>query len=387
MHVSGRLLIKNGVIAAHGPPHQADVLCEGPRIVAIGRHIDAEGATQFDAAGLMLGPGFVDVHVHGGGGHSFFTRDADRVRAYAAWAPRNGVTSFLVSTVGEDDAATLETLWALAPTIGSTAGAEPLGFHLEGPFINPVRKGAFPPSYLRAPSRDEFARYQHAAGGMIRQVTIAPELPLALDLAAAIAVSGAIPAMGHTDATAEQARAGFDSGIRHVTHVYNAMRPLHHRDGGPIAAALLQDSATCELICDGAHVAPDALRLAYRALGPARAVVVTDNLHIAGTELQGGDFGGEHIEVSGAKAVRSDGTIVGSVATMDVHFRNSIAFLGIDLAAAFRICSTNPARVAGAGARKGALDRGKDADIVMLDADRDVVATVCRGQIAYRRGR
>jgi N-acetylglucosamine-6-phosphate deacetylase len=165
------------------------------------------------------------------------------------------------------------------------------------------------------------------------------------------------------------------------------MRPLHHRDGGPIAAALLQDSATCELICDGAHVAPDALRLAYRALGPGRAVVVTDNLHLAGTAIESADFAGEHIEVSGAKAVRSDGTIVGSVATMDQHFRNSMAFLAIDLAAAFRICSTNPARVAGAAGRKGALDRGKDADIVMLDADRTVAATICRGDIAYRRER
>jgi N-acetylglucosamine-6-phosphate deacetylase len=381
----GRLLIKNGVLAAAPAPKHADVLCEGTRIIAIGRNIQADGAQVLDAAGLTLGPGFIDVHVHGGGGSSFFTRDPDRIRDYARWAPRNGITSFLVSTVGSDDADTLETLWALAPTIGACDGAEPLGFHLEGPFINPLRKGAFPPAFLRVPARDEFARYQEAAAGMIRQVTMAPELPLALELASAISISGAIPAMGHTDATTAQARAGFDAGIRHVTHLYNAMRPIHQREGGPIVAALLQDNLSCELICDGAHVAPELLRLAYRTLGPSRTVVVTDNLHIAGTDIESGEFGGENISVSGRKAVRTDGTIVGSVATMDEHFRNTIAFLGIDLPTAFRLCATNPARVAQAHDRKGAIERGMDADIVLLDAGMNVAVTICRGDIAYRR--
>jgi N-acetylglucosamine-6-phosphate deacetylase len=383
--MAGRLLIKNGVLAAAPAPKLADVLCEGPRIVAIGRNIRADGAQVLDAAGLTIGPGFIDVHVHGGGGSSFFTRDPQRVRDYGRWAPRNGVTSFLISTVGRDDADTLETLWGLAPTVGQNSGAEPLGFHLEGPFINPVRKGAFPPDFLRAPARDEFARYQDAAGGMIRQVTMAPELPLALELATAIAVSGAIPSMGHTDATSIQALVGFEAGIRHVTHLYNAMRPIHQREGGPVVAALLQNNVTCELICDGAHVAPELLRLAYNALGPARTVVVTDNLHIAGTELESGEFGGENIVVSGSKAVRTDGTIVGSVSTMDQHFRNTVAFLGIDLSTAFRLCAANPARVAQAQERKGVIERGMDADIVLLDPEMQVAATICRGEIAYRR--
>jgi N-acetylglucosamine-6-phosphate deacetylase len=383
--MTGRLLIKNGLVAAGGVPRRADILCEGPRIVAIARDIRADGAEVLDAAGLTVGPGFIDVHVHGGGGSSFFTQDADRVRAYSRWAPRNGVTSFLVSTVGRDDMETLHTLRALAPAIGEAGGAEALGFHLEGPFINPLRRGAFPPEYLRAPAREEFARYQDAAAGLIRQVTIAPELPLALELAVAIAASGAIVAMGHTDATTVQARAGFDSGISHVTHLYNAMRPVHQREGGPIVAALLQDSLTCELICDGAHVAPEPLKLAYRALGPSRTVVVTDNLGIAGTDSPGGEFGGETITVSGRKAAKDDGTIVGSVATMDEHFRNVQRFLGIDVSTAFRICAANAARVAGAAGRKGVIDRGMDADLVLVDPNCEVAATVCRGEVVYRR--
>ena len=378
------LIIRNGILALPAGPHRADVLCEGDRIAVIGRDLVAPEAEVIDATGLTVGPGFVDIHVHGGGGHSFFTRDHHHVTAYSAWAPRNGVTSFLVSTVGRDADETAAILGGLAPAIILPgAGAEPLGFHLEGPFINPLRKGAFDPAMLRPPSIGEFARFQETAGGLIRQVTLAPELPGGPDLAAAITHTGAVAAMGHTDATADQARHGFEAGIRHVTHLFNAMRPIHQREGGPAVAALLEDELTCELICDGAHVAPDVLRTAYRLLGPSRTVIVTDNLHLAGAGATTGRFAGASIEVSGTKAVRGDGTIVGSVATMDQHFRNAVGFLGVDLATAFRLCSTNPARVAGSGRRKGSIEPGHDADLVLLDANLRVMATVCRGEVAW----
>lgn len=378
-----RLLIRSGVLALPSGPMHADVLCEGGRIVAIGRGIVAPDVAVLDAEGLTVGPGFIDVHVHGGGGHSFFTRDPERVHSYAEWAPRNGVTSFLVSTVGTDPEDTAAIFAALAPTVHEDGAAEVLGFHMEGPFINPVRHGAFPTGMLRAPSIEEWESFQEAAGGHIRQVTLAPELPGALLLARAIDRSGAAPALGHTDATSEECSVGFDAGIRHVTHLFNAMRPIHQREGGPIVSALLRESATCELICDGAHVAPEVLRMAYRILGPTRTVIVTDNLHLAGLEAESGRFAGEEVTVSGAKAAKADGTIVGSVATMDQHFRNAVEFLGIDLATAFRLCSTNPAAVAGASARKGRVERGYDADLVLLDADLQVRATVCRGKVVF----
>lgn len=383
--MSRRLILRNGVVALPSGPSRADVLCQDGRIVAIGNSLNAGDAESVNAAGLTIGPGFVDVHVHGGGGHSFFTHDAQRIRDYAAWAPRNGVTSFLVSTVGQDADDTVAIFGALRPTVNGSGGAEVLGFHMEGPFINPVRHGAFPPGMLRPPVREEFLRFQEAAGGHIRQVTMAPELPLALDLAGAITASGAIPAMGHTDANSEQCRAGFDSGIRHVTHLFNAMRPIHQREGGPIVAALLEDQVTCELICDGAHVDPAPLLMAYRMLGPQRAVVVTDNLHLAGMPAETGRFAGEEVTVSGGKAAKADGTIVGSVETMDQHFRNTMRFLGISISTAFRLCSTNPARVAGASNRKGQVERGMDADLVLLDGDLQVQMTICRGDVAFDR--
>lgn len=381
--MSQRLLIRSGVLSLPSGPHRADMLCEGGKVVAIGRDIEAPGARVVDASGLSVGPGLIDVHVHGGGGHSFFTQDRARIEAYARWAPRNGVTSFLVSTVGNGPDETEAILAALAPTVGETAGAEVLGFHLEGPFINPVRHGAFPPGMLRAPSVAEWERFDAAAGGTIRQVTLAPELDGALALVRAVERSGGIPAMGHTDATTAECARGFEAGIRHVTHLFNAMRPIHQREGGPVVAALLEDGATCELICDGAHVDPSPLRLAYRVLGPARTVVVTDNLHLAGLEATSGRFAGEDVTVIGAKAAKADGTIVGSVATMDTHFRNTLEFLGVDLATAFRLCSSNPARVAGAAGRKGQIERGFDADLVFLDSELHVRLTVCRGEVAF----
>lgn len=381
--MSRSIILRNGVLALPSGPSRADILCQGGKIIAIGNGLNAEDAEVINVAGLTIGPGLIDVHVHGGGGHSFFTHDAQRIRDYAAWAPRNGVTSFLVSTVGRDANDTERMFNALRVTVHATTGAEVLGFHMEGPFINPARHGAFPEEMLRAPVREEFLRFQEAAGGHIRQVTLAPELALARELAVAIASSGAIPAMGHTDATSVQCRAGFDSGIRHVTHLFNAMRPVHQREGGPVVAALLEDQVTCELICDGAHVAPGPLLMAYRILGPHRTVVVTDNLHLAGMQAETGRFAGEEVTVSGGKAAKADGTIVGSVETLDQHLRNAMRFLGINLSTAFRLCSTNPARVAGASERKGRIERGMDADLVVLDGNLQVQMTICRGEIAF----
>ncbi|HQW50491.1 MAG TPA: N-acetylglucosamine-6-phosphate deacetylase [Tepidiformaceae bacterium] len=380
-----RLIIRSGILALPSGPARGDVLCEGGRIVAIGADLEPGDARVIEAGGYTVGPGLIDIHVHGGGGHSFFTRDAARIAAYSAWAPRNGVTAFLASTVGDDPGGTAAILAALAPAVSATAGAEMLGFHREGPFINPARRGAFPANVLRAPALAEWTQLAEAGRGAIRQVTIAPELPGALEIIQAIAGSGAVAALGHTDATTAECAAGFDAGIRHVTHLFNAMRPIHQREGGPIVAALLDDRVTCELICDGAHVVPELLRMAYRLLGPERAVVVTDNLHLAGVEATSGSFAGEEVVVSGAKAAKADGTIVGSVATMDAHFRNAMHFLGIDTATAFRLCSANPARVAGVGNRKGRLEPGFDADLVVLDEHLEVRATVCRGQVAFER--
>ena len=364
---------------------RTDVSIRDSVVTALEHRSPGEGHA-LDAAGSAVLPGFIDIHVHGGGGHSFFTRDPARIEAYAQWAPRNGVTSFLVSLVGNDAEDTCVMLAALKPALtGSNYAAQPLGFHLEGPFINPVRKGAFPEPVLRAPVAEEFVRYQDAAGGAIRQMTVAPELPGAHDVADAAVGSGCRAAMGHTDASFEEARRGLAGPFSHVTHLFNAMRPLHQRDGGPIAAALLSD-ATCELIFDGVHVSSEVLRLAYRNLGPNRTIVVTDNLYLAGTDVAEGTFAGGTVRSGAGVARRGDGTIVGSTMTLDDHFRNATRFLNVDLATASQLCSTNAARLLGMQDR-GVIGVGAVADFVLLDEALEVVATVCRGRLAYLRPR
>jgi N-acetylglucosamine-6-phosphate deacetylase len=375
------VLIRGALAVLESSVERLDILVEGRRIVAFGRDLDARGPVV-EAGGLFAGPGFVDIHVHGGGGYSFFRAREVEVRGYAAWAPRHGVTSFLVSTLGPDPDGTAELLRVLRPA-KDAEGAEPLGFHLEGPFLNPVRKGAFPPAMLRAPDPGEFASYQEAAGGAIRVVTVAPELPGATELVSAVVATGAVAAMGHSDATAAEARAGFEAGISHVTHLFNAMRPIHQREGGAAVAALLAEGVSCELICDGVHVSEEVLSLALRLLGPARAVAVSDNLEIAGVAGVDGRFGSETVRAGRGAAVRDDGTLVGSIATFDEHFRRVLRLLGGDLAAAFAVCSANPARVAGYGGRKGVLAAGADADIVLLDREFRVVAAFCRGVLAW----
>lgn len=377
-----RFLIRGALVVLPRETAAVDVLCDDGRIVEIAHDLQAD-ALVVDAQGLTLGPGFIDVHVHGGGGASFFTRDAQRLAAYSAWAPLAGVTAYLVSTAGRHPADLSRTLEGLSPAIGHAPGAESLGFHLEGPFINPIRKGAFDAATLQVPSPAALARAFESAEGKVRQVTLAPELPGARDLLEVCDRSGVVPAMGHSDATYAEASSAIEHGAQHVTHLFNAMRPLHQREGGIAAAALLDSRVTCELICDLAHVAPEMLRLAFRTIGPGRFVCVTDNMHLAGTSAVEAGFMSETVSVSGDAARKEDGTLVGSVLPMDGHFRNLVQRVGLSVADAFRACSTNPAAVAGEAYRKGQVAPGFDADLVLLDAELQVAATFCRGEASY----
>lgn len=360
-----RLLVSDGVLVLPGGPMRAALLCDGSRIVAIGREVEDPTAAILDAGGLTVAPGFIDIHVHGGGGASFLPPRVDDIERFARWAPTHGITSFVASVAGPS----LDDLCAaLSLSVNTTAsGADFLGFHLEGPFLNPVRRGAFPLEWLRLPERLALEQLLEAAAGRLRMVTIAPELPGAAMVAHMADEAGVVVALGHTDASYGQALDALQGVYSHVTHLFNGMRPFHHRDGGATTAALLSQ-ATCELIADGEHLAPEVLRLAYRLLGPSRAVLVSDAVPQAG---------------EGSVARTEDGTIAGSLLPFDEHVRRAAAFLGVDISALVRISSTNPARALGLHHRKGTIERGMDADLVLLDREFRVVATICRGQLTY----
>src|SRR3990170_5464417 len=307
------------------------ILIEGGRIVEVRAGDGAPAAFRaLDLAGLSLAPGFVDVHVHGGGGHSLITEDAEEVRAYARWVVRHGVTGFLVTTLGETPQQLERLIAGALPALGEIeGGARALGLHLEGPFISLKRLGAFRREWALAPDRDVMRGLLAAGRGGVRLVTLAPELEGGESLVREVTAAGAVASLGPSDATYEEALRAFEWGVRHVTHCFNAARPFHHRDPGWLAAALTAEGVSIELIADGVHVHPAALLMAERAKGSEGVVLVTDAIAPAGLGDGNAAIHGASIRVEGGAARLSDGTIAGSVATMDACVRNAAAWLNL----------------------------------------------------------
>jgi N-acetylglucosamine-6-phosphate deacetylase len=359
------------------------VVIEDGRILEVGEGLrPPPQATVTELPDTTLVPGFIDIHVHGGGGFSLATRNPEEVRSYARWVIAKGVTSFLASVVadtpGEDEAYLRAAAQAAGPV---SDGAELLGIHLEGPFVNAARRGALPESWLHAPDVDLFRRLTDAAGGHLRMLTLAPELAGARILLAEAAAAGCVVALGHSDASYEVAREAIAAGARHLTHAFNGMRPFHHREPGLLGAALESHAVTAELIADGVHVHPAAARLLLAAKGVANVALVTDG--VAPVGLSEGTFhiGGREARLSQGRVTLADGTIAGSAATMDVLVRNVVEWGLVPLTEAVRMASTVPARIVGLEGRKGRIAPGYDADLVVLDNGLEVAMTCVRGRI------
>jgi N-acetylglucosamine-6-phosphate deacetylase len=390
-----RLALVNARLITGDAAVEGGLVVEEGRIATVGSGVAAPTDTEVvDLGGCYLAPGFIELHTHGGGGYSLLTEDPAEVEAYARWVAARGVTSFLIGVAGGEHERTLRALRRSAaffdrpspgPPVGR-AGAEALGYFLEGPFLNPRRKGAFPEAWLRAPDVVQFHQYVQATGGRLRLLTLAPELPGGDALIAAALEAGTVPSMGHTDATYEEALHSFEVGIRHVTHCFNGMRPFAHRDPGCLGAALTSPAVICELILDGSHVHPAAAALLVRAKGVDGTVLITDAIPPAGGEGGTIEWEGMRAKVVGRAAVREDGSIIGSVGTADDLVRNAVAWLPVTLPEAVRMVTHNPARVLGLEASKGSLRPGADADLVVLDDELQVVMTLVRGRVVYRRG-
>ncbi len=365
----GAVLVGNGRVLAVGP---AAAVLRPPE----SRLVDC-GATT-------LVPGFVDLHLHGSGGATAMEGVAgiERVGAFVA---RHGVTAWLPTLTplaSIDDLADL--VAGCARAVGSSGrGAEAVGLHLEGPFLNPRRPGAIRPEGFRPPAARDLARLLDAGAGRVRLMTLAPELPGGLDLVRGLVARGVVASVGHTDATLDEAEAAIAAGVSHATHTFNAMRGLHHRDPGVVGAVLASDAVRAELIADGIHVHPTAMQALIRAKGTARVVLITDAVAAAGQGDGVFEFDGRPITVRNGRATLADGTIAGSVATFDDNLRRIVRTCGVPLGEAVRMASTIPAWAVGLADRKGALVGGRDADVVALDADLRVRLTVARGEIVF----
>jgi N-acetylglucosamine-6-phosphate deacetylase len=365
---SGWLATTGAAIEAFGPGTPEAALADGRRV------IDAGGATVL--------PGFVDVHVHGAVGHEVMDGDAAGLVDMSAFFARHGVTSFLATTWTAPRDDTQRALEAVASvTGGDLPGAQILGAHMEGPYLSPGWCGAQDPRSVRPPDLDEARSFLDS--GVVRLITVAPEQLLARELVELCLQRGARVSIGHTDASFEQVADAVAWGARHVTHTFNAMPALHHRRPGPVGAALVLPELLAELIADTHHVHPVVLDAFLRAKGPDGVTLVTDALRPTG--LDGGEFdiGGRRATVEQGVVRLDDGTIAGSLLTMDAALRNLLRATGRPLEELWPTASRNGAIAAGVADRKGAIAPGMDADLVLVDDDVEVRMTVVGGRIVH----
>lgn len=349
------------------------------RIVDVGAGVPLR-APDHDFADAIMVPGFVDIHVHGGGGASYTEPSVDEIARAAAFHRRHGTTTTLASLV---TATPNELLGQVRALTAATRAGVIAGIHLEGPWLSAARCGAHDADQLRDPDPAEIDALLDTADGAIRMVTVAPELPSGITAIRHLAAAGVVVAVGHTDASYDQTRTAIESGATIGTHVFNAMRPLHHRDPGPAMALLEDPRVTVELIADGVHVHGALLRHVLESAGPDRVALITDAMAAAG--LPDGSFrlGALDVEVRDAIArVRGQSTIAGSTATMDRIFRAAVRDSGSDaeLIAAATMTATTPARAVGLS-RVGSLAPGLVADVVVLGPDLHVVAVMADGDV------
>jgi len=341
------------------------------------------GAEEIRATDKTAIPGFLDVHIHGAGGHDVMEGNAAALRAVTRKVSEYGTTSIVATTVTAGTDETLRAVEGIASYIArqhetDEPRAEVLGIHFEGPFISKQRRGVHPAEWIQLPSAETLGRFLKAAAGNARILTIAPEVLGAAPCIDAAREAGLVVSMGHTDATYEQARAAIARGARSATHVYNAMRPFTHRDPGVIGAVLTSPDINAELIADGVHVEEAAMKLLLIAKGAAHVTLVSDGLSATGMPDGKYMLGGLEVTVSGGVCRNAEGTLAGSTLTLDRALRNIVA-MGTPLPDAVRMLTLNPATLLGIEFKKGSLRVGADADILLLDEGLHVTNVWARG--------
>ena len=364
------------------------VLLEGSSVVEVTSTTCREvprNCRVVDFGDGILAPGLVDIHIHGGAGHDVMEQAPDALACVERLLARHGVSSYFPTTVTAPLDITFSALQRLADAIeqaeaDETAGelrARPLGIHLEGPFLSHSKRGVHPPENLLAPDPLIFEKFWQASRGKIRLLTIAPELPSALQVIEQAVSRGVCVSLGHSDADLDSTRAAVAAGARHATHTFNAMRPLGHRDPGILGEVLTDPQVSADVIADGVHVDPTVVQLFLKAKGPDAAVLITDAN--AATGMPDGRYrlGPFEFEVQDGRCL-ANGKLAGSVLTMDRAVRNVVKFAGWNLQQAVRLATLNPARVAGA-ANQGQLKAGVSADLVVLSPEGEVRNTIIRG--------
>jgi N-acetylglucosamine-6-phosphate deacetylase len=343
---------------------------EGPDVIAPGLDSQQQpfATAVFDAAGLLVVPGLFDIHIHGCAGHDFCDADPAGLAEMAWHLARSGITSFLGTTMAQRERRLVEIFASCqkATQKGSQNGAVLQGIHLEGPFLAVEKKGAQAAEFIFDPDLELYKRLERASDGTIKIIDIAPERPGALALIAHAAANATV-ALAHSTADYETATQAFGAGASHVTHLFNAIPPFHHRAPGIVGAAS-DAQATVEIICDGVHLHPSVVRAVFKWFGAERVVLVSDAMRACGLPDGQYELGGQAVTVQGNRATLIDGTLAGSVTDLMGCVRNAVEF-GIPLTVALRAASGNPAQAARLEDQIGSLSVGKKADILLVRPD------------------
>lgn len=362
------------------------LLIEDGRVHSISSRESSElpaGARVLDYPGATLGPSFFDVHFHGAAGHDVMEATTPALETIGRFLASRGTAAYLATTVTAPLDATLRALDGIANEIAKLpepGRARPLGIHLEGPFLSHEKRGVHPPDLLLPPSTATFDRLVDAAHGHVRLITIAPELPGAEELIRHAVSRGVRVSLGHSNATAAQTKAGIAAGGSSATHTFNAMRALDHREPGILGTVLTDDSLYADLICDGVHTTPEIVRLFWRAKGPERAILITDALAAAGMPEGEYFLGGFAVEVKGNRAM-ARGVLAGSVLTLDKALSNFVQFTGATVDQGLRALTRNPAAMTGLDHRAGSLVAGRAANLVAVDEQGKLVASIIAGTL------
>jgi N-acetylglucosamine-6-phosphate deacetylase len=334
---------------------------------------------------LVMAPGYLDIHVHGGAGHDVMANDPSGQIAFEKAMAKHGVTSYLPTTVTASMERILGALDRLGNIVSAESGehshigARPLGIHLEGPFLSAAKCGVHPTNFLIDPTFELFERMWEASGGTLKMMTVAPELAGAAEVIRRARERGVYTSIGHSNATFDQATVGIRAGAVSATHTFNAMRELNHREPGILGAVLSSDSLMADIIADGVHVAPAVVKLFLKAKGLDNALLITDAISATGMPDGTYQLGPFQVQVRGDRA-ELDGKLAGSVLTLDRAVRNVMSFADWTLQQSVILATLNPAELIGAE-KKGAIAVGKDADIVFLSKDGHVVHTMVGGRM------
>jgi len=344
-----------------------------------------KSAKRIDTSGKIVAPGFIDIHVHGGKGRAVMDASYEAVNDMTKFLVSHGTTSFVPTTISATHPDLLRAAKAVKTAMEKgTEGAEVLGAHLEGPYINPEKRGAHDANYVRLPNFDEFEEIWEASNHAIKIVTLAPELEGAKMLIQKLRELGTVTSIGHSNATYIQALDAIKHGVRHATHMFNQMSGFDPREPGVVGAVLVNDKLTAELICDSIHVHPAAMTLLTRVKGLKKVVLVTDAIRAAGMPDSEYALGKQRIIMKDGVSRLESGDFAGSTLTMDRAVRNTMELVGASLQTAVKMATINPAVVVNVEENKGSLEPGKDADIVIIDDEINVHMTIVKGKIGYR---